>query len=252
MRRAAAWFAVPALLIALGGGSLLLSGCESTQSQSAEKEAEGGDLVKVNKLDIGAENRQIDVVDQVVLSDVNGSAVAVVLKNKGTQGLSDAPIQINVKDAKGRSVFRNNLAGTDPSLLHVPVVKPNSEVYWVHDQVLPIGGKPASVDVSVGEAKPLPPDIPELEVSPPKLQRDPVSGLEVTGTVVNRSDVEQSNLTLFAIGRKNGKIVAAGRGVIPKLKADGSPASYHIFFIGNPTGSDISVIAPPVNLAGGS
>jgi len=238
--------------ILLAAASLLVAGCESTQSQSAKLEAEGGDLVKKTKLDIGAENRHVDVVEKTVLTDQYGTAVAVVLKNSSQQGLADAPIQIDVKDAKGKSVFKNNVAGTDPSLLHVPVVKAGSEVFWVHDQVLPTGGKPASVDVTVGEAKELPADLPEIQVSPPKLNKDPVSGIEVTGNVVNKSDIEQTNLTLYAIARKGGKIVAAGRGVIPKLKTDGSPASYHIFFIGNPTGADISVIAPPVTLSGES
>lgn len=236
----------------LAAGALLFSGCESTQSASSRKEAEGADLVKQTKLDIESENRHVDIVEKAVLTDQYGTAVAVVLKNNSQQGLADAPIQINVKDAKGKSVFKNNLAGTETSLLQVPVIKPGSEVYWVHDQVIPTGGKPASVEVTVGEAKELPADLPEIQVSPPTLNEDPVSGIEVTGNVVNKSDVEQTNLTLYAIARKGGKIVAAGRGVIPKLKNDGTPASYHIFFIGNPTGADISVIAPPVTLSGES
>jgi hypothetical protein len=231
--------------------TLALAGCQSTQSKSAQLEEEGGDLVKVTKLDVGAENRHVDVVEKVVLTDVNGTAVAVVMKNGSQEGLADAPIQIDVQDAKGKSVFKNNLSGTETSLVQVPVVKPASEVYWVHDQVIPMG-KPAKVDVTVGEAKPLPNDIPEIVVSPPKLNRDPVSGLEVTGTVTNKSDVEQNNLVLYAIARKGGKIVAAGRGMITKLKTDGSPATYHIFFIGNPAGAEVSVVAPPVNFSGGS
>lgn len=238
--------------IILASAGLLLAGCQSTQDQSAVLEEQGADLVKQTKTDIGAENRLVDVMDKVVLTDQYGTAVAVVMNNKSQQGLSDAPIRINVKNGQGKSVYKNDLAGNEFSLLHVPVVKPQSEVFWVHDQVMPIGGKPASVDVTVGEAEPLPADIPEIQVSEPKLMEDPVSGLEVTGTITNKSDVEQSNIVLYAIGRKNGKIVAAGRGMIPKLKTDGSPATYHIFFIGNPTGADISVIAPPVNLSGGS
>lgn len=241
---------VPLALLA-ACAAIALAGCESTQSKSSELEAKGGDLVKVTKLDVGAENRHVDVVEKVVLSDVNGTAVAVVMKNSSQEGLADAPIQIDVKDAKGKSVFKNDLSGTETSLVQVPVVKPDAEVYWVHDQVLPMG-KPAKVDVTVGEAKPLPEDVPEIVVSPPKLNRDPVSGLEVTGTVTNESDVEQSNLVLYAIARKKGRIVAAGRGMITKLKTDGSPATYHIFFIGNPAGADITVIAPPVNFSGGT
>jgi len=240
------------ILVLLAAGTLLLAGCESTQSKSEKLEGEGADLVKQEKLDIGAENNKVDVVQKAVLTDQYGTAVVVEMKNNSQQGLSDAPIQIDVKDPKGKTVFKNDDAGTDTSLLQVPVIEPGEEVYWVHDQVLPVGGKPASVDVTVGEAKPLPADLPELQVSPPKLNEDPVSGIEVTGNVINKSDVEQTNLTLFAVARKGGKIVAAGRGVIPKLKTDGTPASYHIFFIGNPTGADITVIAPPVNFSGGS
>ena len=243
---------LPAFLIAGACLALLVTGCESTQSKSARLEANGADLVKQKKFDVGTENRQIDVVEKVALTDSYGSAVAVVLKNNGTDGLSDAPIQINVKDAKGKSVFKNDLAGTDTTLLHVPVIKPKSEVYWVHDQVLPTGGEPARVDVTVGEAKPLPADLPELVVSKPEVRSDPASGIEASGTVTNKSSVEQTNLVLYAIARKGGKIVAAGRGMIPKLKTDGKPTAYHIFFIGNPTGADVSVVAPPVDFSGGS
>jgi len=227
--------------------ALMFSGCESTQSESGRLEGEGADLVKTEKVDIGAQNRKIEIVEKTVLTDVNGSAVVVVLRNKSTEGLSEAPISVNAKDAKGKSVYRNDTAGVETALIQVPIVKPDSEVYWVNDQVLATS-PPKSVDVKVGEAKPLPPDLPEIEISEPKLVEDPTSGIEATGTAVNKSDIEQSDLVLYAIARKNGKIVAAGRGQIAKLKVGGKPETFHIFFIGNPTGADVTVIAPPVNL----
>jgi len=227
---------------------LFLSACQSTQSQSAALEEAGGKLAKVDKVDVGAANTKVDVQEKVVLSDVNGSAVAVVLKNNSDQGLADAPIAVNVKDAKGKSVYKNNLAGVDPALLTVPVIKAHDEVYWVNDQVLATG-TPKSVDVTVGEAKQqLPNELPEIEVTKPVVKNDPTSGIEATGFASNKSDIEQTDLVLYAIARKGGKIVAAGRGLIPKLKVGGKEESYHIFFIGNPTGADVTVIAPPVNL----
>lgn len=234
---------VSALLVAV----VMLAGCESTQSESARLEEEGANLVSSKKVDIGALNRQIEIVEKVVLTDVNGSAVAVVLKNKSDEGLAAAPISVNAMGANGKSVYRNDSAGVDTSLLQVPVVKPKSDVYWVNDQVLATS-PPKSVEVKVGEAKPLPPDLPDIEVSEPEIKEDPTSGIEAVGTAVNKSDIEQTDLVLYAIARKNGKIVAAGRGLIPKLKVGGKPESYHIFFIGNPTGADVTVIAPPVNL----
>ncbi len=233
-------------VVAAAGLALAVAGCESTQEKSARLEAEGAELVKVKKVDVGARNKQIEVVEKVVLSDENGSAVAVVLKNKSKQGLSDAPIAIDVKDAKGKSTYRNDMAGIEFSLTHVPVVKPGGEVFWVNDQVLATT-PPKSVAVKVGEAKGLP-VVPEIEVSKPKLVEDPASGIEATGTVTNRSEIPQTDLVLYAIARKGGKVVAAGRGMVASLKADGKPATFHIFFIGNPTGADVSVIAPPVDL----
>ncbi|MGK2933348.1 MAG: hypothetical protein ACSLFD_11410 [Solirubrobacterales bacterium] len=225
----------------------LLAGCESTQSKSAKLEAEGEDLVKTEKVDIGAANKQIDIVEKTVLTDVNGSAVAVVMKNDSQGGLADAKISVNVKGANGKSVYRNDAAGVETSLIQVPVVAAGGEVIWVNDQVIATA-PPKSVEVTVGEAKQLPRDLPEIEVSEPKLTTDPTSGIEAVGTVTNKSDIDQIDIVLYAIARKGGKIVAAGRGQIANLKTDGKPATYHIFFIGNPTGADVTVVAPPVNL----
>ena len=243
--RSLARIAGPSLLFAVL--ALLLSGCESTQSRSETLEAQGVDLAQAKTVDLGALNRKIEVVEKVVLSDENGSAVAVVMKNKSDEGLSDAPIGINVKGANGKSVYRNDMAGMETSLIQVPIMRPDSEVYWVNDQVIATA-EPKSVEVKVGEAAPLPADLPEIEVSEPELVNDPTSGIEATGTASNKSDIEQVDLVLYAIARKNGKIVAAGRGQIPRLKVGGKTEIFHIFFIGNPTGAEVTVIAPPVNL----
>ena len=246
--RALRRFTVPAILFGVLALAVLpLAGCESTQSKSAELEAQGVDLAKAEKIDLGAMNRRIEVVEKVVLSDENGSAVAVVMKNKSAEGLADAPIGIDVKGANGKSVYRNDMAGMETSLIQVPVMRPDSEVYWVNDQVIATA-PPKKVDVKVGEAAPLPADLPEIEISEPELVNDPTSGLEATGTASNKSGIEQVDLVLYAIARKNGKIVAAGRGQIPRLKVGGKKETFHIFFIGNPAGADVTVIAPPVNL----
>ena len=227
---------------------LALSACESTQSESARLEAEGANLVKTKTIDVGAANRKIEVLDKTVITDQYGSVVVVQLENKSDQGLADAPIAINVKDKSGKSVYRNNSAGVETGLIQVPVIKPKDEFYWVNDQVLATG-VPASVDVKVGEApKQLPDELPQIDVSEPRIKVDPTSGIEATGTASNKSDIEQTDLVLYAIASKNGKVVAAGRGLIPKLKVGGKPETYHIFFIGNPAGAEVTVIAPPVTL----
>ncbi len=67
------------------------------------------------------------------------------------------------------------------------------------------------------------------------------------GKVTNRSDVEQRNLTVFAVARKDGRVVAAGRGAVERLKPRAS-ATYQVFFIGNPEGARLTLAAPPTTL----
>ena len=52
---------------------------------------------------------------------------------------------------------------------------------------------------------------------------------------------------IFAVGTKGGRIVAAGRGQIRRVKP-GKRARYQIFFIGNPKGASLALSAPPTTL----
>ena len=49
-------------------------------------------------------------------------------------------------------------------------------------------------------------------VTRPRLEQDPVSGVAAVGFAANRSKVEQRKLVIFAVARKGGRVVAAGRG----------------------------------------
>ena len=60
------------------------------------------------------------------------------------------PIAIDVLDAKGKSVYENDIPGIEPALAAVPFIAAGADVDWVHDQVLAVG-KPAKVEVTVGE-----------------------------------------------------------------------------------------------------
>jgi hypothetical protein len=235
------------LLIGLAILAVLpLAGCQSTQSKSAELEMTGKKVLLNEKgLSIAKVSSAVKVGGTSVIADQNGTAVVVELRNDSQQALLDVPILIDVRGAKGKSVFRNDTPGLDPSLVSAPLLRPGQTFDWVNDQVLSVG--PAkSVKVKVGEAKDeLTGDVPELDVSEPKIEVDPVSGVEASGKVTNKSGVEQTRLVLYGVARKGGKVVAAGRGVIQRLKTD-KPSNYHIFFIGDPRGADLSVAAPPV------
>lgn len=223
----------------------LLTACETTQEKSARLEAQGAELAKEGKIELSRSNKSIKILDRYVLTDQYGSAVVLRVRNGSGQGQVDVPLQIDVKDAKGKSLYRNDLEGLEDGLLNLQIVGPNETTWWVHDQVL-TGGRPTQVEVEVGESEVrYPATVPEIEVSAPTLELDPTSGVNVSGTVVNKSAIEQVDLLLYAVAVKDRKVVAAGRGLIPKLKTGGKKAPYNIFFIGDPRGARIDVFATP-------
>ena len=227
------------------GAALALSACQSSQAKNDELEAKGKTILKEEEgLQVTKTSSTVDVLDTAVLSDANGAAVVVTLKNNSSQALQNVPVEIDVKDAKGKSIFKNTDAGLDPTLTSVPVMQPGETVDWVNDQIL-ASGEPKSVDVKVGVTQEtLPPNAPQLEASEAQLVVDPGSGVHATGTVTNDSSLQQIDVTLFAVARKGDQIVAAGRGGIKVIKANGD-RPYHIYFIGNPKGADVTVTVPP-------
>ena len=68
-------------------------------------------------------------------------------------------------------------------------------------------------------------ELPEIEVSEPTLEGDPVSG---SGGDRRRSSTRPAKtsdrLLLYAVARKGDEVVAAGRGAIEHLKADDQKA----------------------------
>lgn len=252
MSRRAAYFAVlgAGFGAALLGLALVSTGCQSTQATSAELQAQGKKLIKGDKgLVVDKENTDIKVLDTKLLTDDNGSAVVVTVKNTSDQGFVNVPILIDVSDKQGKSVFTNDLPGLQPSLTSIPVIEPGQTFDWVNDQILATG-KPDSVKVKVGVSdETLPADPPEIEVSDPKLTVDKFTGTEAEGTAENKSQIDQTDVTLFAVARKGDEVVAAGRGGLRRLIAgDDKPPSYHIFFIGDPEGADITVTAPATQM----
>lgn len=240
---------VPALALAVCALTLLplVAGCQSTQATSAEREAEGSQLLKSEKrLEVTKKNPDIKVLDTKLLSDNSGTAVVVEVENTSDQAQANVPVLINVVDKKGKSVFSNDTPGLEPALTRIPAIGPGETFDWINNQVLPTG-EPDSVEVKVGFGdEDVPQTFPDIQVSDPTLKTDPTTGVEAVGKVMNESPVLQKYLTVFAVARKDDEIVAAGRAVLKRLQPNGErDGSYHIFFVGDPEGADITASAPP-------
>ena len=230
--------------------AMLAAGCESTQEKSAKLAAQAKGLAKPEAgLTVTEESKVVKVGATAVLQDANGAAAVIELRNGGTKPLAAVPVAIDVLGAGGQSLFKNDLGGTEASLVAAAVLRPSERMYWVHDQVV-VSEKPASVNAAVGaDAKPVGGPVPEIAISGVKLEEDETSGTAAVGTLENRSRIEQRALVIYAVARKGERIVAAGRGQVPRLKP-GAKAPFTVFFIGDARDGELTLAAPPTVLDG--
>jgi hypothetical protein len=226
-----------------------ITGCQSTQDRSAQLRKRGNTVLSQRTQTLVTRiNPDVKVLRTVALHDDNGSAAVVELRNTSRRALMNTPVAIDVRGAGGASVFRNDTAGIEPSLVGPSYVPPDSRFAWVNDQVT-AAGVPRSVVARVGIGHgAVPRSIPSIQVTPPHFETDPTSGLSAVGKITNHSPILQRKLVLYCIATRGGRIVAAGRGGIERLRPN-KPTRYTIFFIGNPKGAHLSVAAPPTTFS---
>lgn len=231
--------ALPPLLAGLMAVSFC--GCQTTQEKSAalERQVKHTTLAQ-HGVSVSRENPNVRVLGSTVVHSSVGTAVAVALHNNSAHILAAAPIELTVRDGKGSVLYQNNTPGLQASLTQVPLLEPGKTVVWVDDQVQ-VAGTPTSASALVGEGKSAS-TAPKIEVTS---AQPSTAGAEASesGSVANRSRVSQTNLVVYAIARREGKIVAAGRAVLPEVEA-GTSAPFQIYFVGNPRSAQIEVSAP--------
>jgi hypothetical protein len=228
--------------------ALTLTGCETNQERSAQLRrqdklahhapAERGLLVE-------RASRYVKVLGTTVLHDENGIAAVVRLRNDSPRPLRDVPIAITLREPGGRTLYRNDIPGLGLPLTHAPLLLPEQSFDWIDDQI-PGSGTPGPLSVRVGEASATGTQLPSIAVTGVHIAENP-SGVSAEGTVVNHSPVAQQELVVFAVGLHAGKVVAAGRAVLPNAPANAS-TPFQVFFIGNPRGASLQVSAPPTTL----
>jgi hypothetical protein len=235
-------------LVALGALVPALSGCENNAERSAslERQAKRHVLTHQSGLQVTRLNPNVKVIATALLHEASGTAAVVTLRNESSRPLRDAPIAITVSGSGGTVLYRNNAAGLDASLVSVPLLLPHREFSWIDDQVQS-NGTPTALSARVGEAASPAGQLPRLEIQGAHTSQEASNGAGAEGTVVNRSRVTQQALVVYAVARRGGRIVAAGRAVLPEAAA-GASTPFQVFFIGNPQGATLEVIAPPTTL----
>lgn len=229
----------------LSAAAAALAGCQSTQDKSAELARSAKGLARETGLRIGRANNDVAIGSRVVVQDRTGAAAVVELRNSGRAPQAAVPVQVTVRNARGRALYSNTTPGLDASLVSVPVLEPGRRVVWVDNQIA-VSGRAAKLDVRVGVARGRAPGrVPRIRVSGLRLGRDS-DGVFVRGVARNASRVVQRRLAVYCVARKGGRIVAAGRATIDRLPAGPSakPTRFTLFLIGNPAGARLEAIAP--------
>jgi hypothetical protein len=221
---------------------LALSGCESTQEKSAqlEKTAHRTRLVE-RGLSIAKASPDITVLDAVLVRGGEGAAAVVTLRNDSAQALRAVPIAITVKDAQGSTVFQNNAPGVEAALTSLDSLPAHGVATWIDDQV-PATGDPVSVTAIAGVSPVVSGALPEIEVAGVHPSEESGSAT-AAGTVRNRSSVTQRTLVVYAVARRAGRIVAAGRAILPEV-APGGAVPFQAFLVGSAPGATLQAEAP--------
>lgn len=231
-------------LAALLLAALALCGCETSAEESAKLEkaakvrAAHEHLVQKG-LQISQPSRYVEVLSASLIDGTEGSAAVVTLHNSSARALRDIPIAIEVRSPSGTRLYSNAIGGVAHSLVSVPLLAPHGDLVWVDDQVKGEVSN-ASVSARVGEGSAATGSIPSISVEGAHLSEAEAA----EGTVLDRSSTAQTELVVFAVARRAGRVVAAGRAVLARV-ASGQPTHFQLFFIGDASGAQLSFSAPP-------
>lgn len=239
----------PLIVAAAAVAAVGLSACESSQTKSARLEKTGKAEAKTSVVKAGAANAVVKVLSTAVLHSDLGSAAVVELENTGPDAEVRVPLLIDVKDAKGASAYKNDIDGLQPALQQMAFLGKGQKAYWVNDQVLG-AAIPKSVDVQVGkEQSTFAATPPKITLGPARLDSDS-TGSYATGEIRNESKILQTNVPIFGVALKGGKVVAAGRALIEKLPPAPTkkPITFKIFFIGDAKGAQLEFTTVPTVL----
>jgi hypothetical protein len=236
-----------ALLLA-GSALTLLAGCESSQDKAAKLATTSA---KVGSNASGSSKHSsgkggVKVASADLIRSSQGAAIAVQLRNDGSQNQSLVPISVTVRGANGAEVYSNRGSQGGLSLKRIANVPPGGTAWWVASGIRPQGvakSVRATVDRSHVKSTGVSLDVSDLRVAP-----DPRSGLDAVGEVVNKTGGDVTDVVVAAVATKGRRVVAAGSASIGSVPAGGK-TSFRIKLTGDPSGG---VLVATAASSGGS
>jgi hypothetical protein len=235
-----------AALAAMAFAALALSACETTQQESAKIGRQlGKQTADAGTTGIGTVNRYVQVVRTALVA---GTPAAVALELRNTSGTAQAqiPVGVAVRDAKGAIVYRNDVKGIESSIQEMTLLPAHATAWWVDNEVLASGGLASSVTAAVGAARGSAPAVAPSVTFASVSASDSFPGPHVEATVHNGAGPALTQLTLYAVATSAGKVVGAGRAIVPSLPSAGSEG-IEIPMTGAVTGASIALTSAPAS-----
>lgn len=214
------------ILLALA--ALILAGCVTTQQTNERYKLRADRTLAGRKpLRVTAPGTDASVGRITILRAPHGGAVVVEVRNRTDRALSDLPITVGI----GRRPL-NARGGLNFFQTHVASVAPQRSVAWVFTTRRRIPrGRPFAL---IGDAARSPAALPAITAKP-----------AAKGAVVrNTTDVPQYGLPVYALARRGGRYVAAGRTTLQEL-GTGSSVTVPLRLIGARHGAPLELEALP-------
>ncbi len=227
-----------------------LTGCvETTQQESARaKLAADRLLASQEPIEVTRRNPGVSVLDVGRVTSGGTSAIAVALRNDGTQPVTDLPISVGVITRDGRTVRLNGQAGLPYFQTHIGAIAGGASVTWVFvtRATLPTGAPFAAVGFATVTDNQGIKSLPLLSASVTAPASTRTRG-QVAVTIVNHSGLAQSGLAVYASASSGRRLLAAGQGTLAQLSSSGT-STITIKLVGNSGTVPVQADAPPTNL----
>ncbi len=189
-----------------------LVGCTTTQQTAtwlhirSERE-----LDRRKPIDVKQADPEVHVVRSSVVRGAGGTALAVNLRNQGSEPVNDLPLAVGVKAPGANATYLNDQGHLPYFEAHAPALAPGEETTWVYTttKALPAGSAVARVGVAAS-----PPTkasrVPELEVAdvsssqakPEKGKPPPQATIEAE--IANDTGMTQYDVAVYVWAEKGG------------------------------------------------
>jgi hypothetical protein len=234
--------------IPLLGAAGLLAGCSTTMQTAARLQLNDA-RIRASQAGVRVPSSQASSTVRVrhlqVIASGSRTAFVVTVRNAGTSAVTDLPVSVGYTASRKVPVYLNSGMNLSYYESHLPAIGAGQQITWVFaaGRRLPARAQPFA---NVGaHAQP-----PAGEVSMPAISTVARVTSSTTASellsvrVRNGSGIPQYQLPVYAVARRDGRVVAAGSASVLALDG-GSQQTVRLRLLGDARGADLSVEAPP-------